>query len=180
MTFSVGIWFPAGQDHRNGEHFKVPDWGHCRITWTTISAEWDTNNESGRISMDHFSMLSNGWIPEDGLDFFAQFLDNLRERWLKVCNLAEQHLTDCVSPFTFLLECLSHSTESFRRCPDLIKPVASQAVAGKRPKPGAHKPPRPRCTNMDQSSQNVDRTRQYGAGVWSGVLRPSQWKPGPR
>jgi hypothetical protein len=49
------------------------------------------------MSKDHFSMLPSGWIPRDGLDFFAQFLRHLQKKWLDVCDLGEQHLTDCVS-----------------------------------------------------------------------------------
>ena len=42
-------------------------------------------------------MLPSGNIPKNGLDFFAQFLSHLREVWLETCDLAEQHLAECVS-----------------------------------------------------------------------------------
>jgi hypothetical protein len=49
-------------------------------------------------------MLSSGDIPKDGLDFFAQFLSHLRDVWLETCDLAEQHLAECVSePFAVTL-----------------------------------------------------------------------------
>ena len=49
-------------------------------------------------------MLPSGNIPKDGLDFFAQFLSHLREVWLEICDLAEQHLAECVSEaFTMTL-----------------------------------------------------------------------------
>ncbi|KAK4119368.1 hypothetical protein N657DRAFT_554230, partial [Parathielavia appendiculata] len=41
----------------------------------------------------HFSMLPNGWIPDDGVDFFKQFICHLRERWYTECDLVEKDLT---------------------------------------------------------------------------------------
>ncbi|KAF2188018.1 hypothetical protein K469DRAFT_567803, partial [Zopfia rhizophila CBS 207.26] len=70
------------------------DWGKCGITWTMVSSA-NPNKESSWRSTDHFSMLPYGWIPEDGVDFFTQFILHLKDRWLKLCNLAEEHLTDC-------------------------------------------------------------------------------------
>lgn len=98
MTFSVAVWFPAGQDTDDGKHFKMPDWGKLRITWTTASTP-DLGNGLGCRSIDHFSMLPFGWIPEDGVEFLTQFMLHLKERWLKLCDLADQHLADCVSEF---------------------------------------------------------------------------------
>jgi hypothetical protein len=92
----MGLWFPAGQDNINGKHFKLPDWGPIRIAWTiTVSSVW--NDELGCRSTDHFSMLPIGCIPKNGLEFFVQFLDHFKKVWLAVCNLAGQHLLDCVS-----------------------------------------------------------------------------------
>lgn len=48
-------------------------------------------------SIDHFSMLPYSWIPDDGVDFFTQFIVYLKGRWLKLCDLAEEHLTQRVS-----------------------------------------------------------------------------------
>ncbi|KAF2181531.1 hypothetical protein K469DRAFT_589019 [Zopfia rhizophila CBS 207.26] len=44
-------------------------------------------------SIDHFSMLPYGWIPDDSIDFFTQFIRNLKRRWLKLCDLAEEHIS---------------------------------------------------------------------------------------
>jgi hypothetical protein len=48
-------------------------------------------------SMDHFSTLSYGWIPNNGADFFALFVQTLKEKWLMLCGLAEEHLSKRVS-----------------------------------------------------------------------------------
>lgn len=95
MHFSIGLWFPASQDNIDGKHFKLPDWGPLRITWTIkVSSIWD--EESGCRSTEHFSMLPIGCLPKHGLEFLAHFLENFKKIWLAVCNLAEQHLMDCV------------------------------------------------------------------------------------
>lgn len=48
-------------------------------------------------SIDHFSMLPYGWIPDNSADFFTQFILNLKDRWLRLCSLAEEHLSKRVS-----------------------------------------------------------------------------------
>lgn len=96
VRFSVAIWFPAGFDKVTGNHFKVPDRGTCRITWST-SSTLNADGESRHEPTDYFSMLPSGNIPRNGLDFFAQFLSHLREVWLETCDLAERHLAECVS-----------------------------------------------------------------------------------
>lgn len=48
-------------------------------------------------SLDHFSMMPFGWIPDDGVEFFKQFIPYLEERWLRLCDLAKDHLAARVS-----------------------------------------------------------------------------------
>jgi hypothetical protein len=73
----------------------MPDWGKFKIAWTIIPPA-NPNHESWK-SIDHFSMLPYGWIPSDGIDFFMQFILYLKERWLKLCYQAMEHLNECVS-----------------------------------------------------------------------------------
>ncbi|KAF2825893.1 hypothetical protein CC86DRAFT_324609 [Ophiobolus disseminans] len=94
QNFVVVAWFPACDDTSVGKHFKMPGREPLRIAWRTAST-WGTDNKTVTTSSDHFSNLSNGWLPRDGPDFFAHFLDELGKRWRKVCDLADQHLTDC-------------------------------------------------------------------------------------
>jgi hypothetical protein len=96
VNISVAIWFPTGQGPGNQEQFNISNWGECRIAWTMKPLA----SSSGRPcweSIDHFSTLPYGWIPDDGVDFFTQFILYLKERWLKLCDLTEDHLTKCVS-----------------------------------------------------------------------------------
>ncbi|KAB2105292.1 hypothetical protein AG0111_0g7058 [Alternaria gaisen] len=94
VRFSIATCFPAGFDKVTGNHFKVPDRGTCRITWST-SSTLNADGESRYEPTDYFSMLPSGNIPKNGLDFFAQFLSYLREVWLETCDLAEKHLAEC-------------------------------------------------------------------------------------
>jgi hypothetical protein len=94
VNFSVSLWFPAEQD-LSQRHLNMPDCDKCRIAWTIIPPT-NRNDESWK-SIDHFSTLPYGWIANDSVDFFMQFILYLKERWLKICHRAEEHLTDCVS-----------------------------------------------------------------------------------
>ncbi|KAF2997583.1 hypothetical protein E8E13_002417 [Curvularia kusanoi] len=38
-------------------------------------------------------MLPNGWIPEDVVDFFQQFMRYLRWRWIEICDSADEHMS---------------------------------------------------------------------------------------
>jgi hypothetical protein len=94
VSFCVSISFPAEQDAFPGR-FKMPEWGEFRIAWTIIPPA-SANNMPWK-SIDHYSMLPYGWIPNDGIDFFIQFILYLKERWLKLCDLGEKHLNESVS-----------------------------------------------------------------------------------
>jgi len=54
-------------------------------------------------SIDHFSTLPYGWIPANGADFFALFMQYLKEKWLVICGEAEEHLSKRVSRSPTLL-----------------------------------------------------------------------------
>jgi hypothetical protein len=96
ISFSVAAWFPARQGLESQKQFKMPNWGESRITWTMMPPA-NPSSRSTWKSRDHFSTLPYGWIPDDGVDFFTQFILCLKERWLKLCDLAEKHLSDRVS-----------------------------------------------------------------------------------
>lgn len=75
--------------------FKGHDeWEECQIVWTT--ADFDPHTISTQKTKDHFSMLPNGWIPDNGLDFFTQLVVYLTEKWLNVCKEGEEHLSERV------------------------------------------------------------------------------------
>lgn len=60
------------------------------------------NDISSSKSITYFSVLPYGWIPDDGVDFFTQFIFHLKGRWLKLYNLSEEHLAMYVSCATLL------------------------------------------------------------------------------
>jgi hypothetical protein len=76
----------------------MPDGGKFRIAWKIIRPTYPKNDPWWPIV--YFSMLPYGWIPNDGIDFFKQFMLHLEERWLKLCQQAEEHLTKSVSCFS--------------------------------------------------------------------------------
>jgi hypothetical protein len=92
----VAIQFPAEPDLQGQKHAEVSYWDTSRIAWTMMTYS-NPNGDRYWKSINHFSMMPYGWIPDDGLDFFKQFLLYLKERWSNLCDLAEDHLTVRVS-----------------------------------------------------------------------------------
>jgi tRNA splicing endonuclease len=94
VDVSVCLWFPA-EENPPGKHFSMPDGASCRIAWKMIRP---TNpNKHAWRPIVYFSVLPYGWIPSDGIDFFGQFILYLRDKWLEVCDKAEEHLSATVS-----------------------------------------------------------------------------------
>jgi hypothetical protein len=90
--YSVKAWFFAKQDI---DYKIVEDW-ECSIGWT-ISQRKSTDGRQCWKTVDHFSMLPHGWIPDNGVDFFRQFLLHLEDNWQSLCNRAHEHLSELVS-----------------------------------------------------------------------------------
>ncbi|RYC89300.1 hypothetical protein BFJ63_vAg7902 [Fusarium oxysporum f. sp. narcissi] len=87
------LLFPWHPDQELGG-LLIPDKEECRITWT-IRRGVDARSEPVWVPLDFFSTLQNSGIPEDGAELFTQFLHDLERRWLGVCDLAEEHLSNC-------------------------------------------------------------------------------------
>jgi hypothetical protein len=96
VSFAVAAWFPTAHDLGNQQQFNISTWGECGIAWTMMPLTKSDDRACWK-SIDHFSMLPYSWIPDDGIDFFTQFIVYLKGRWLKLCDLAEEHLTQRVS-----------------------------------------------------------------------------------
>jgi hypothetical protein len=78
--------------------------GESRITWEGSGVAWtmvDLGEDSGsaRKTKDdrYFSMLQDGWIPDDGIELFQQFLAHLTARWSELCSQFEDYLSRLVS-----------------------------------------------------------------------------------
>ncbi|KFY79384.1 hypothetical protein V499_01625 [Pseudogymnoascus sp. VKM F-103] len=89
-TYSVAIWFSVAQS----QVFKRPIDEKLRITWTMVWLD-NSNGEPLCRSTNHFSTLQYAWIPEYSLQFFACLIRRLKEEWLEVCYLGQNHITQC-------------------------------------------------------------------------------------
>lgn len=94
MGISVIGSFPTEQKERYQEQSAELHWDKCAIAWTMVrsskaQATWE--------SMDHFSMLHHCWLPDDGANFFALFVRQLKNKWLMFCTSAEERLSQRVS-----------------------------------------------------------------------------------
>ncbi|KAA8641770.1 uncharacterized protein ATNIH1004_010709 [Aspergillus tanneri] len=91
FAVSVSLLFPAEQGS-SGKYFSVPTGGKSRIAWK-IRRPTNPKSEAWRPIV-YFSTLPYGWIPSDGMDLFKQFIVHLKERWLGLCQQAEEHLSE--------------------------------------------------------------------------------------
>lgn len=92
-TFSLIASVPPGV---NSEPFASGNWCKHAITWTMTYQSGEKTNSMWK-SVKYFSTLPNGWIPENHVVFFTQFMSSLGEKWLHVCNQADDHLSQRVS-----------------------------------------------------------------------------------
>jgi ankyrin repeat protein len=90
----LGVRYPSGRSTFKTKHFET-SWDICVIAWTIIPPTKATDGPNWN-SVAHISMLPYGWIPNDGADFLQQFILYLKERWLKLCDLAEEHMSSQV------------------------------------------------------------------------------------
>lgn len=89
----------------------MPAWNKRAIAWTIIPPKEPSDRPLK--STNHLSTLPYGWIPDDGVDFFKQFIMCLKDRWDVECDLVEGDLAKRVSSsganinlryiFTFLI-----------------------------------------------------------------------------
>lgn len=104
-VYFVDAWFTHRQDIDKSiwEDIDVEiikDW-KCSIGWTVSQAKDDDGKPYWR-TVEHFSALPYGWIPENGLDFFKAFLQDLQVYWKSICERAHSRLFELVSlPYLF-------------------------------------------------------------------------------
>jgi hypothetical protein len=90
ISYSVAVWLRVGQDPESDNEQKV------RITWT-IKQFTNASGEWYWESINYFSTLPYGWIPDDGVDFLKHFILYLEQKWLEICSQGEKHLNERVS-----------------------------------------------------------------------------------
>jgi hypothetical protein len=116
IHFTLALDFPSLSRLLRGTTITTADTSHgdlLMIRWTVArkanSGPGVNSNSTGQSwqSVTHFSTLPNGWIPDGGVDFVKQFLDQLRVKWLRLCEDGENLLSDSVRPCVMKPEFLS-------------------------------------------------------------------------
>lgn len=85
------------------EHFAAskPHNASAPTTYRTYKIAWrvyqPTKPNNPWIPTVYFSTLPNGWIPENDLDLFKQFITCVKEDWLEQCKQIETYLYNRVS-----------------------------------------------------------------------------------
>lgn len=93
---ALAIQFPAEQNLKQKEVDEKQYWKNCRVSWTMVFIS-NSNSNRNWMSVQHFSIMPYGELPDTGVDFFKQFMGYITKRWLKLCELAEDHLSILVS-----------------------------------------------------------------------------------
>ena len=85
-----------GHLHQETLTVKIPEGGKIRITWT-LSQLRKANGAQYWKAIDHYSTLPYSRIPDNGIDFFKDFILRLEAKWVELCDQGEKHLTEFVS-----------------------------------------------------------------------------------
>lgn len=72
-------------------------WEGCGVGWTSDDLEKSSGSPQKTKDYQYYSMLQDGWIPDDGIELFQQFLVHLTRRWLDLCDQFEHYLSGLVS-----------------------------------------------------------------------------------
>jgi len=63
-------------------------WETTAISWKMVVEKQPGGNFSWR-TMEHFSTMPYGWVPEDGAECFTLFMQNLKDNWLAFMRTSE-------------------------------------------------------------------------------------------
>ncbi|KAI1126704.1 ankyrin repeat-containing domain protein [Nemania abortiva] len=133
VVVSVSLWFPV-ELHLSQGGLNSPSWSKSRIAWKIMRP---TNPRKGpwRPTV-YFSMLPYGWIPDDGIDFFKQFIAYLKEIWLELCRQAEKDLNksrlDQLRSEGKSPELMHHLAKDAQKCAELRDILDDQVHEAKR------------------------------------------------
>jgi hypothetical protein len=100
VVYFVDAWFTRRRDidekiAKEIDLKIIKDW-KCSIGWTVSQAKDDDGKQYWR-TVEHFSALPYGWIPENGLVFFQSFFHYLQDYWMGICERAHIRLFELVS-----------------------------------------------------------------------------------
>jgi hypothetical protein len=100
VDFSAEVWFPcrftAGEAPKQEKSFIMPELEKDRISSTKLWLQNSSGKQYWKV-VDHFSTLPDSSVPGHGIDLFKPFILHLQDKWLKLCDQAEKHLTRSVS-----------------------------------------------------------------------------------
>jgi hypothetical protein len=90
---SVSLWFYT-EHYLSSNPSSIPASSIYRIAWKMNRS---TKPGSPWTPAIYFSTLPNGWLPENNLDLFTQFIFYVKASWLKLCQELETYLSNRVS-----------------------------------------------------------------------------------
>jgi hypothetical protein len=115
-----------------------------RICWTMVA----TQNATGKdhwTTVDFFSTLEIGSIPESGTAFFGALVITVSAAWIRLCNNIDRHLARCVSC------CNSRSHYTITTLTHARNSIAPRRSDWKWGGPKTHRPAAERCQHLDRT-----------------------------
>ncbi|KAH7200630.1 ankyrin repeat-containing domain protein [Fusarium oxysporum] len=90
VRYFVTASLPISIAFYDGKNSSLP----IGISWTMMPPAIP-NGESSWKSITHLSVLPYGWIPDNGIEFFALFMAELEKRWSALCDETKTYLHTC-------------------------------------------------------------------------------------
>jgi hypothetical protein len=131
----------SSKSRQNDRLFEYEMSGY-RICWTMVT----TQNTAGKdhwTTVDYFSTLEIGSIPDSGTEFFGTLVTTVSAAWIRLFNNIDRHLARCVSSFTSTSNC-TRTTLTFLR-----NHIAPRCTDSERRGLEPHRPALERCQYLD-------------------------------
>ncbi|KAG7403026.1 Serine/threonine-protein phosphatase 6 regulatory ankyrin repeat subunit C [Fusarium oxysporum f. sp. rapae] len=90
VKYSATASLPTSIAFYDGKNSPMP----IGISWTMMPPAI-SNGESSWKSIAHLSVLPYGWMPDNGIEFFALFIAELERRWSALCDDTKSYLHTC-------------------------------------------------------------------------------------
>ncbi|KAL6786563.1 hypothetical protein J3E68DRAFT_420021 [Trichoderma sp. SZMC 28012] len=127
---SVAFRLPLNQYVHN-QPSNVDDDNVMRIMWISVppispGGPW--------TPMVYCSTLPYGWIPDNGMDFFHQFLTHIKAQWLELCIMFGEHLSakrleqfESKGKNSEITDCLAKDAQAVARLRTVLAGLTSDA-----------------------------------------------------
>ncbi|KAH7127934.1 ankyrin repeat-containing domain protein [Dactylonectria estremocensis] len=91
IHFSASLSMPQEPPRSYRKTFRMPYLGEIRVMWSIRPSKDDL----GWKAVDLLSTLQDSSVPSDATELYTQFIFAVEAMWLKLCDRAEDHVSQC-------------------------------------------------------------------------------------